>query len=88
MKSFREQKAAESTKPADATATTAHTLLDLAGMSQEQLTALLTAEAAKAKRDGTLNADTLRAFSDQMAPMLTEEQRAKMAALLSMIGGE
>lgn len=87
MKSFREQRedkrnnAAPQGAPADA----AKSVEDLAKMNEGDLTSLLMQEAARAKADGTLNADTLRTFYDQMAPMLTPEQRDKMKALLSMI---
>lgn len=84
MKSFREQqedRANGGNNQTDA----AQTIEGLAGMSESQLTALLASEAAKAKQNGTLNADTLRTFWDQMAPMLSEEQREKLKGLLDMI---
>ena len=80
MKSFREQQRDnDASTPADAIGT-------LAGKSEAELMAMLSAEAAKARAAGTLDADSIRAFYDSVAPMLTPEQRDKMRALLSMLG--
>lgn len=57
----------------------------LASMNQEDLTKLLMQQAAEARRNGTLNEDTLRTFYDQMAPMLNEEQRQKLSQLIALI---
>ena len=82
MKSFREQRKEDANAKNDS----AKTIEGLAGMSENELTALLTTEAAKAKANGTLNADTLRAFWNQMAPMLNEEQQKKLAEFMKIIG--
>ena len=85
MKSFREQRVNK--ENIGQNSVNAKEALDgLAGMDEGQLTSLLAKEAAKAKANGTLNADTLRAFWDQMAPMLNEEQRKKLQELMKMIG--
>lgn len=78
MKSFREQQADQNdNKP--------KSLDELSAKSPDELYATLLAEAHKAKANGTLNGDTLQAFYDQMAPMLSPEQRDKMAALINAI---
>ena len=79
MRSFREQQQDKDTSSADAVGS-------LAGKSEAELMAMLSAEAAKARAAGTLDADSIRAFYDSVAPMLTPEQRDKMRALLSMLG--
>ena len=81
MKSFREQRQAQTERNNGVTAD----VEALSHMSESDLRALLQQEAAKARANGTLTTDTLRSFYDQMAPMLSEDQRQKMRELLSLI---
>jgi len=85
MKSFKEQQRDKDNAYSQDMGNASETLESLSGMSEGQLTALLASEAAKAKANGTLNADTLRDFWNQMAPMLNEEQREKLKELIKII---
>ena len=88
MKSFREQQKDKENAMTQSNTELGQTVASLAAMNESDLTALLMGEAAKAKREGTLDRESMRAFYEQMAPMLTPDQRKKMADLLALIGGE
>ena len=89
MKSFRElqqdKKNAQNAPSDQKESAGKQSVESLMGKSESELTELLMREAAKAKAEGTLSEDTLRAFAEQAAPLLTPEQRAKMEALLRLI---
>ena len=87
MKSFRQQQEEQ-----QGTATPPHapqqpTAESLASMSPDQLTAMLFDEVAKAKAQGTLSDADLQRFCDSVAPMLNEEQAAKLQQLIRSLLG-
>lgn len=86
MRSFREQRQAEKVEKTDEEQPSGEqTINKLQGMSEAELMATLRTEAAKAKAAGTMDNATLQAFYDQAAPLLTAEQRDKLAHLITMI---
>ena len=57
------------------------------GKSESELYAELLETAAKSKRDGTLNEESISAFEQTVEPMLNEAQKAKLKELLEKIRG-
>ena len=55
------------------------------GKSESELYAELLETAAKGKRDGTLNDESIKAFEEIIGPMLNDEQKQKLAKILNDI---
>lgn len=54
-------------------------------LDEDALIAKLTESVAKAKREGTFNADELVRFASMMAPHLSEAQREKMNNIINLL---
>ena len=80
MKSFRQQQ----NQPKESLEEAAERMSRL---SPDQLTATLYSEVAKAKQSGTLKEGDLQAFCDSVAPLLNEEQIAKLRELIRQLEG-
>lgn len=85
MQSFRDQQNQKHTEPQQETLQEAAERLGR--LSPDQLTATLYSEVAKAKRQGTLKEGDLARFCESVAPLLTEEQNASLAALVRQLQG-
>ena len=55
------------------------------GKKDDELLAEILQAAAKGKRDGTITDEGLRSFAENVAPMLNDEQRARLQKVLNMI---